>query len=75
MGFSYLAMCPPSTLLTNQTLAAVVCSTSNDVCTAICANTDLAGIGVRVAFYAQSAINSECINRVTLLDADCSSSL
>ncbi|TCD66843.1 hypothetical protein EIP91_000797 [Steccherinum ochraceum] len=49
-----------SDILGNQTLAALVCSgdpASLD-CTGICANPDLAGIGVRVAFYAQSVMNT-----------------
>lgn len=60
-----------SSLLTNQTLAALVCSASNLVaCTAICANTDLAGIGVRIAFYLQSAMNSEYPIRVISSPSD-----
>jgi len=47
-----------SDLLGNQTLAALECSGNQTTCSAICANTDLAGIGVRVAFYAQSVMNA-----------------
>ncbi|OBZ71733.1 hypothetical protein A0H81_08882 [Grifola frondosa] len=49
-----------STLLNNATWAALVCSSSDSSspCSAICANPDLSGIGVRVAFYLQSFLNT-----------------
>ncbi|OCH92806.1 hypothetical protein OBBRIDRAFT_726092 [Obba rivulosa] len=46
-------------LQNSTTLVGVNCCTSlSSTCTAIDANTDLAGIGVRVAFYIQSAVNA-----------------
>ncbi|KAH8082452.1 hypothetical protein BXZ70DRAFT_959185 [Cristinia sonorae] len=47
-----------SGILDNATLAALECAVDQNYCTAICANPDLAGIGVRVAFYAQSVMNT-----------------
>lgn len=52
----------PKDLLNNSTLAAQQCSgdlAPDAVCIALCPNTDLAGIGVRLAFYMQSFFNSE----------------
>lgn len=60
-------------ILSDATQAASTCSASNDViatCIAICPNADLAGVGVRTAFYLQSVMNSELhILRVTDDDA------
>ncbi|OJT02168.1 hypothetical protein TRAPUB_7283 [Trametes pubescens] len=50
-----------STILSDATLAALTCSASNDTlsqCIAICPNADLAGVGVRTAFYLQSVMNT-----------------
>ena len=46
-------------VLNNDTLQALVCAGLITECGAICPNPDLAGIGVRVAFYLQSALNGE----------------
>ncbi|GBE85478.1 hypothetical protein SCP_0706650 [Sparassis crispa] len=50
----------PCSILTNGTLSALQCSSSNSAygCSAICPNTDLAGLGVRAAFYGQSVLNT-----------------
>ncbi|RPD56700.1 hypothetical protein L226DRAFT_537871 [Lentinus tigrinus ALCF2SS1-7] len=48
-------------ILSNQTLAALVCSAPPDdtsACIAICPNADLSGVGVRSAFYIQSSLNT-----------------
>ncbi|KAI0629929.1 hypothetical protein C8Q77DRAFT_1064531 [Trametes polyzona] len=48
-------------VLQNATLAALVCSAPPDdpsACVAICPNADLAGVGVRTAFYLQSVMNT-----------------
>ncbi|KAI8986292.1 hypothetical protein BD414DRAFT_546366 [Trametes punicea] len=54
--------CPlPAQTLANATLAALVCSASPDdpsSCVAICPNPDIAGVGVRSAFYLQSVMNT-----------------
>ena len=49
------------TALTN--VAAFICNGVPDdsaQCVAICPNADLSGIGVRIALYIQSCLNSEC---------------
>ncbi|KAI9068732.1 hypothetical protein FKP32DRAFT_1641846 [Trametes sanguinea] len=51
----------PSQTLQNATLAALVCSAPSDdpsSCVAICPNPDIAGVGVRSAFYLQSIMNT-----------------
>ena len=50
--------------LQNETIQANMCSPSTNFtmvqsCPAICPNADISGIGVRVAFYFQSLINSK----------------
>ncbi|KAH9919156.1 uncharacterized protein BXZ73DRAFT_92098 [Epithele typhae] len=47
-------------VLQDSSLAAAICSVSesSEQCTAICPNPDLSGIGVRVAFYLQSFLNT-----------------
>ena len=47
----------PSSVLEESTTSALYCSQPVAQCLAICANTDISGIGVRVAFYAQSVIS------------------
>jgi hypothetical protein len=48
-------------LKANTSLVALYCSCTESVdrCLGICANPDLAGVGVRIAFYAQSVMNGE----------------
>ena len=61
--FKFMLSCGTgSDVLQNATKAALVCAASDDVftpCDAICPNPDISGIGVRGAFYIQSALNSE----------------
>ena len=61
--FKFMLSCGTgSDVLQNATKAALVCAASDDIftpCDAICPNPDISGIGVRSAFYTQSALNSE----------------
>lgn len=56
----------PASTLTNSTLAAIECSQPGSECLAICANADLAGVGVRVSFYAQSVLSGTSIHCNTI---------
>lgn len=56
-----------ASVLNNSTTQALCCIGTSVDCVAICPNQDLAGIGVRIAFYLQSFMNGELLQHLTRL--------